>query len=381
MRILYIAPRYHTNQTAVIHGWQLHGDEVFFLARAVGPTEDHRFLVPDIIPYSPLFLAVERLYEALHQRSESAHDIGLHYGFPSPPRVRAYIREKKPDIVVLREKSVYSMICYSICRWQGIRTVIYNQTPLLLEKEKLRRGPLHRLVDRLTPARRFTPVRSLGGTENKEADPHAFFVPFIAEPMCAPGERRYMPEGVVRLLDIGRFESRKNHLLMLRVFERLRWEHPRLHLTIVGEICRVQYQEYYDAVLRFIEEHALGECVSVKKNLSTEQMAEEYRRTDLYVLPSTGEPAAISPLEAMSYSIPAVCSDGNGTADYILPGKTGDIFRDGDEEDLYEKLSAILREPERIPELGRAAYEHICRDYSFAAYYDALMTWYESDAE
>lgn len=41
MRVLYIAPRYHTNQVPVMHGWKANGGTVCFMAQFCGVTEVH----------------------------------------------------------------------------------------------------------------------------------------------------------------------------------------------------------------------------------------------------------------------------------------------------------------------------------------------------
>ena len=54
------------------------------------------------------------------------------------------------------------------------------------------------------------------------------------------------------------------------------------------------------------------------------------RRTTSSFLPSSDEPAAVSHLEAMSHSLPVICSDSNGTRCYIRQGENGYVFRTGD---------------------------------------------------
>ena len=97
-----------------------------------------------------------------------------------------------------------------------------------------------------------------------------------------------------------------------------------------------------------------------------------YQSSDLYVLPSTGEPAAYSILEAMANSVAAVCSTGNGTASYIEPGITGNIFEDNDENSLVTIMYECVQNREKLIELGKNAYASICNNYVFNNYYCAL---------
>lgn len=193
---------------------------------------------------------------------------------------------------------------------------------------------------------------------------------------CSPEEKHYFKDGTINVIDVGRFERRKNHHLLLQAFEKVYHEDHRVRLTIIGEIRRSQYQTYYDEIITFIREHFLTDVVTIKKNLRFEEMDAEYRAADVFVIPSTGEPATISPLEAMSYSVPAISSSGNGTADYIIDGVSGAIFKDKDMEDLTVKLRWIVRNAQQIPKMGQKAYENIADNYQFANYYEALMKWY-----
>ena len=70
---------------------------------------------------------------------------------------------------------------------------------------------------------------------------------------------------------------------------------------------------------------------------------------------------------------PAVSGTGNGTADYIVPGVSGEIFLDKDEEDLYRKIALFAKDRSRVLEYGKNAYESIVSRYSFAAYRDAVL--------
>ena len=145
-----------------------------------------------------------------------------------------------------------------------------------------------------------------------------------------------------------------------------------LQLTIAGEISNSFHEEYYRKVSGYVKEHGLEDRVTFLSNLKKEDVAKEYRKADVYVLPSTGEPAAVTPLEAMAYSVPAICSTGNGTADYIDPGRTGYIFRDNDKKDLKDKLEKIICDRDNLVRMGAAAYHHVKENFQFSNYYEQI---------
>ena len=107
MRVLYVAPRYHTNQTAVMEGWKNTGNEVCFLAHYAGKTEDYSVIHPEIIGYSRLFLWFQAVYLRLAgKKSEYAADMKLKCGFPPVWKLYRRMKRFRPDVVITRERSV-----------------------------------------------------------------------------------------------------------------------------------------------------------------------------------------------------------------------------------------------------------------------------------
>ena len=54
------------------------------------------------------------------------------YLFPPFLKLRKLICDFRPDVVILRERSAYSMAAYLICRKKGYPCILYNQNPLCL---------------------------------------------------------------------------------------------------------------------------------------------------------------------------------------------------------------------------------------------------------
>jgi glycosyltransferase involved in cell wall biosynthesis len=372
---MYIAPRYHTNQIPIIKGWVEHGDEVCFVSRCLGPIEDYSVIEPIVVPYSGLSNFIIQTYKSLQKNNPYAADLSLKIGFPKRKQIRKVIADFRPDIVILREKSVYSIICYGICKRLGIKAITYNQSPLYDVPDKFNRNAAHRLVDGLMPKERLTPVRVNDyNFEGKIADPNAFFAPFVAELRCNPDEKKYMIDGKIHILEIGRFERRKNHILMIEAFDMLIKEYPEARLTIVGEVSDSFHREYMQEVEDFIIQRGLCEYISIYTNQKVSDMDKFYSESDIYVLPSSDEPAAVSLLEAMGWSLPVICSSTNGTADYIKDGISGYVFESGNAESLYEAMKKTVVSKDNIKIFGKKAYDIAANEFQFKNYYDAVIS-------
>lgn len=370
MRFLYVAPRYHTNQMDIMKGLVEHGHEVRFISHYAAIIEDYSYVTPIVLGYSPLYKVFDFLYmRVIHRKDPTAVVFKIQHGFPPMRKLRRLICDFAPDVVILRERSLYSMAAYHICRQKGYPCILYNQNPLWSAPAKS--DWIHRLVDRFSPKVRMTPVMGMkkAGTAIRPED---YFVPFVTQVQCAPDKREYFRDGTIHILCIGKYEIRKHHLMLLRVAERLKDKY-RIHLTLVGEATNHFQKEYCEQVRQYVREHHMEDMAVVKTNIARRDMEKEYLAADLYVIPSTLEMASVSQLEAMSYALPVIVSDTNGTACYVEEGVTGFWFQDCDEEDLFRAVDEMLSDRARMRKMGAAGYRAVEEKYNFENYYDTVM--------
>ena len=369
MRFLYVAPRYHTNQMDIMKGLTKNGHEVRFISHYAAVIEDYSCVTPIVLGYSRLYRLIDFLYvKVIHRKDPTAIVFKIQHGFPPLKRLKKLVCGFEPDLVILRERSLYSMAAYHICKKKGYPCILYNQNPLWSEPAK--KDLKHRLVDRMTPPLRMTPVmgEKKPGLTVRDND---YFVPFVVDPQRAPEERTYFEGGGVHILCIGKYEIRKHHLELLRAAELLRDKYE-IRLTLVGEATNHFQKEYCGQVKKYVREHRMENMVTVKTNVPKRDMEREYLAADLYVIPSTLEMASVSQLEAMSYSLPVICSDTNGTACYVEDGVTGFLFRDCDEADLLDRLDAMLSDRRRMLSMGEAGSRAVVEKYNFESYFDTL---------
>ncbi len=381
MKVMYMSHRYHTNQNAIVRGWKQHGDEVLFLSQYAGRIEDYTEITPVVIGYSLLYRFFDFIYVRIIARSNpAAVDLKVKCGFPPLMKLAAQIRRFRPDIVIMRERSLYSICTYALCRHYHIPACLYVMNPVWGEPPV--QDLPHRIVRKLTPKYRLTPSLTIGTKlEGKTEDKDAFFAPYLMEPQVPPHKRAYFQDGKINIFAIGKYQPRKNHYLILQAAAALREKYPDIRLTIAGELSNGFHKEYYEQLKQYIGENDLSDMVTLYHNLTKEEVNREYRKTDLFVIPSTGEPGAVSHLEAMAFSVPAIGGSDNGTASYIIPGETGYVFRDRSVEDLAEKIELVIGNREGLKEMGRKAYEHVAREFQFDRYYNSVIRILEKSRE
>lgn len=370
MRFLYIAPRYHTNQIPIMKGLTENGHEVCFISHYAGKIEDYTYVTPVVAGYSRLFLIFEKLYVKLRKNDSRAGDMKLKAGFPPAGKIRRLTKEFGPDVIIIRERSVYSIFAYLSVKGCNCPKILYNQSPYY-EKE-IKNDLPHRLVKALLPKVRMTPV--LGRKDEKAViEEGSVFVPFVMEPELSPLQKIWFDNDKIHLFCVGKYEKRKNIRMLVEVFSVLADKYP-VELTVAGE-CVSEFQiKYRQELLDFLKQHKLEDRVKLMKNLSREQMREQYMRTDLFVLPSTKEPASISQLEAMAFSLPVICSDTNGSACYVKDGKNGRLFKDNSGQELLQAVEELTVNRDMLMKMGEESYRIIQEECSFQKYYEGILS-------
>lgn len=370
MRFLYVAHRYHTNQAPIMKGLVEHGHEVCFVSHFQGKIEDYNYVTPVVSGYSALFSMINWLYVHVLQRKNSkACDMRLKYGFPSLRRIRKIVSNFAPDVMVIRERSVYSIFTCFACRGLGIPMILYNQSPLW--ENEIKNDLPHRIVRSLLPTVRITPVMGVEA-EGKVKEEGAMFVPFVMEPSLSPEKKEWFQGGRINILCVGKYEERKNILMLLEILAKLSGQY-NLSLTVAGECVDHFEREYKEKLESYISEHGLSKRVNLLENIAHEDMERLYKNADLFVLPSTREPASVSQLEAMAFSVPVICSDTNGTSCYVKEGINGYCFTDNSKIDLEKVLVKCLSEPERLRTMGENSYKEIEENCRFDIYFEKVI--------
>ena len=371
MKVLYMSHRYHTNQTTIMKGWVENGHEIRFLSQYAGKVEDYTYVQPIVVGYSRLFMAFDYFYvHFLKRKDPFAIDMKLKCGVPPLFKLAKYIKEFEPDIAIIRERSIYTICMNAICRHYHIPTILYNLSPVWDKPKKM--DLAHKIVWKLTPKYRMTPTNLVGiDFTGLVKDEYGYWAPFLMEPQAAPEERTYFANNRINIFCIGKYQERKNHQMMIEAVEELLPKYD-LHLTIAGEISNAFHEKYYQKVVTYVKNHQLEDRVTFLVNLNRQQVSEEYKNADLYVVPSTGEPASITVIEAMAHSIPAISGTDNGTASYIDYGKTGYVFEDNDKEDLKDKLEKIICDKDNLKKMGAAGYQHVKDNFQFQNYYERI---------
>ena len=371
MKVIYILHRYHTNQIDLMKGWRENGHELLLLTQYSGGIEDHADVQPVVVGYAWLFRCFDYLWMNVIRRSDPWSIImKTKLGFPPLFKLARHIKRFGPDVVIMRERSIYTMCATAICRLYRCPSVLYDLSPVW--DKGIKTDLPHRIVHKLTPKQRITPVELRGiDYQGLIQMPGSFFAPFVTVARMSPAEKTYFKDGKINLFSVGKYQERKNHVMMLEALADLSEKYD-ICLVIAGEVSDKFHAEYLARMEAYVKERGLMEKVVLLSNLDRAKMQREYQSADLHIQPASGEPAGSTITEAMSFSLPVISGSDNGTANYISPGINGEVFMDGDTEDLKRKIETIIKDPDNIPRMGAAAYQTIVDKHSFAGYYRVL---------
>lgn len=165
-----------------------------------------------------------------------------------------------------------------------------------------------------------------------------------------------LPDGTVRLLFVGRLESRKGIHVLLPVLERLVARHAFVHVDIVGndQIPGPDGQPYR-AKFEANAARAVQERIHFYGEVSAEALRGFYKACDIFVAPSLFESFGLVVLEAMMHGKPSVACATGGMEEVGQSGETTLFAEPGDEISLERSLATLINDPILRVRMGDAA--------------------------
>ncbi|GAB6966247.1 hypothetical protein JCM25156A_02840 [Komagataeibacter kakiaceti JCM 25156] len=167
----------------------------------------------------------------------------------------------------------------------------------------------------------------------------------------------WKPGEVIRIGSLGRLDPAKGYdtlcraLILLRAVKGL----PEYQVMIAGE------GHEHARLLAFCQLHGL---TNVRFVGYVNDTAAFLRACHLYVQPSRGEGFCIAAHEAMNMGLPVLGGTVGEMNHSIEQGVTGWKIHPDHPQELANTLETILRHPERLAEMGRAARELVMRRFS-----------------
>ncbi|PKO17789.1 MAG: hypothetical protein CVU39_04720 [Chloroflexi bacterium HGW-Chloroflexi-10] len=179
-------------------------------------------------------------------------------------------------------------------------------------------------------------------------DPQKIFVAANATAMRStsppPHRTPFSAERPANLLYVGRLQPRKKLDSLIQVCAKLP-QNLQPNLWIVGD----------GSILADLQELAAALYPKTRfwGALYGDDLAAIYRQADLFVLPGTG---GLAVQQAMSYALPVIVAEGDGTQSDLLTARNGWSIPKDDPIELYNTILSALQNPPLTQSMGKEAY-------------------------
>lgn len=169
------------------------------------------------------------------------------------------------------------------------------------------------------------------------------------EPQAFP-DPAPVPEGLPRLVTIGRFSEQKGQLVAIEAMARVCRDHPEAQLVLIGE------GEMRGAIEAGITRLGLQDNIRLTGWLSEADLRAELARAQALVLPSFAEGLPMVIMEAMAAGRPVIATYVAGIPELVQDGRTGWLVPAGDTQALADAIGHLAgHSAETLTRMGAEA--------------------------
>ena len=347
MRFLVVAPRFHTNLYYRVIALQNAGHTVKVIVLYKGKSEFYENIEIQQVKLSRISKIIINISSFFRKRSLKS-TFELRVQFPGL-EFKQILKEYKPDVILLKAyQNMLAVKTLLVAKKNNVKVLMLTQTYFTHIKGSTFLFKLNiKFFKYMKVWAYITPIKSNYNAFKNFGIKNVFYLPFV----YPVNNKRFNKtcKNEIKIISVGKFQKRKDQILLLKAFKKLRDEGYKIKLCLVGELAD---EKYFALLSNFIKESSLLNEVCIKINMTYPEINEEYENNDVFVLPAYSEPAAYSIVEAMAKGLPVICSDQNGTSCYIKNGINGYVFEAKKEEDLIEKIKLLIFEKEIITKMS-----------------------------
>lgn len=332
-RVLFVVPRFHTNQFYLAKQLLENEVEVNYLSVYIGGSENHKYLKPILSKPSIL---IKWLLKNKNPKYADDREILRKYTITSFVQCFKIYKELKPDIVIVRNLRHFISMQHFLIGFLLRKKIFLYTLNSSREKISFKRRLFYRSL-KFFGAKHYTPVL---GDSSKPRIPNTLYIPFVMEKMVdrETVDSKRQNSGI-QIMTIGKMQKRKNLKELVESLFRINFFDKRNNsLIIVSECIGEQHLNYFESIKKSIPKNASQ--IKFHLNIAHDKVFELLKQSDLFVLPSHKEPAGTSIHEAMACGLAVVSSNSNGTQYYIENGGNGYVFKYSED---FTDLDAVLK--------------------------------------
>lgn len=160
------------------------------------------------------------------------------------------------------------------------------------------------------------------------------------------------------VLAVGRIDDGKRIHLIIKATGRLKKLFPEIAIIVAGPDFGAG-----KSLKALAHQLAVDDCVYFTGKLEQDDLIALYRQAEVFVHPSGFELFGMVVAEAFASSLPVVASNAGSIPELVEHGKTGLLFKEGSEEELFQAIKLVLEDKSLARKLAEQAYEKAFREY------------------
>jgi glycosyltransferase involved in cell wall biosynthesis len=165
----------------------------------------------------------------------------------------------------------------------------------------------------------------------------------------------------LRVLTVGRVDTMKGTVLLLRALAELRKRGLEPKLTIVGE------GPSKTKAMAMADRLDVSEQVTWEGAVAQDRMSDFYAQCDIFCLTSFAEGVPIVLMEAMAMEVPVIANAITGIVELVEDNVSGLLLRPGRLDQLTDALARLLQDHDLRARMGRAGRNKIEAEYNLGA--------------
>lgn len=172
-------------------------------------------------------------------------------------------------------------------------------------------------------------------------------------------------------LYVGRLDTQKDPITLLKGFNEALKKIKNIHLTIVGD------GEFYNDCKNYIHDNGIEDYVSLEGwQTDTEKY---YKKSDIFVASSIYEAFGLMFLEASYCQLPIIATDVEGIPEVVINGKTGLLYPPKDYYSLANNIIKLATDKELRETLGKNAANWVRENFQINKMTNEYIKIYNSE--
>jgi sugar transferase (PEP-CTERM/EpsH1 system associated) len=169
---------------------------------------------------------------------------------------------------------------------------------------------------------------------------------------------------------VSRFSAIKDPLNLVEAFIALRQSGEAVRLVMIGD------GELHATALRLLQDAGVAEFAWLPG--SRDDIAEQLRSMDVFVLGSLREGISNTVLEAMASGLPVIASDTGGNPELVEKGVNGVLVPPGDRAALADAMRDYVQDEERRARHARASRDRVMSQFTIDSMVQNYRQLYKS---